>query len=160
MAIGAGLTMGSGAIASSARMATIAGRGVSLTTRLETNAASRLARLEATSPKAHFFSRHGAATTIEQQYVRATTGLTPDGVMLRPVDSSRFLTHRAQLAAVERAQARFALTGERSFSFEMSEIIGEGFIRGGGSWVQTTNVHAVFKNGRLHTLYPFLSPLP
>jgi RHS repeat-associated protein len=133
--------------------------GVSLTARLEANAAGRLSQLE-NANGAHFLSRHGAGTTIEQQYIRATTGLTPDGFAGRLVDSSRFLSNRAQLAAVQRAEAIFAQTGQRSVTFQMSEIVGEGFTRGGGSWVQTTNVQGFFTNGKLNTLYPLLSPLP
>ena len=104
--------------------ASIAGRAGVLMGRLEANAAGRLAQMESANPGAHFLSRHGAATTIEQQFIRATTGVTPDGVAGRIVNSSRFLSNRAQLAAAERANAVFSQTGQRSFSFEMSEIGG------------------------------------
>ena len=100
-------------------------------------------------------------TTLEQQFTRATTGLTPDGRTFRPVDASRFLDNRAQLNAVQSAQEIFERTGQRVFSFDAGSTIGEGFARGGGDLIQTTNVRAVFDaNGNLRTLFPLLSPLP
>jgi len=42
----------------------------------------------------------------------------------------------------------------------MEEIVGEGYLRGGMEMVQTTNVQAVFRNGNLFTIYPFLNALP
>ena len=131
-----------------------------LGSKLEANAGRRLAELEKANSGAHFLSRHGAATTLEEQYTRATTGLTPEGFSGRAVDSSRFLSNQAQLSAVQRAQTIFQQTGRSSFSFQMEEIVGEGFLRGGGELVRTSNVQAVFRNGRLLTVFPKLSPLP
>lgn len=59
-----------------------------------------------------------------------------------------------------RAQAIFRQTGRATFGFDMSEVIGEGFTRGGADLLETTNVRAVFRKGRIHTLYPQLGPLP
>ena len=129
----------------------------SLAARLEANANRVLAKLESVShPNAHFFSRHGAQTTLAQQQVRATTGMTPDGVAGRIVDAGRFLTHRAQLRALERALTIFKQTGKRVFEFRMDEIIGEGFLRGGTAYAETSKVLAVFRDGKLLTLYPKL----
>jgi RHS repeat-associated protein len=140
------------------------GNGPSLASRLEANAEKMLARMEAEAtsniqssyPKkeSHFFSRHGAGTTIEQQHIRATTGMTPDGVAGNKVDSSRFFSHQLQLQAAQRAQTIFRQTGKTSFSFDMKTMVGEGFTMGGGELFWTSNVTAVFKNGQLMTLYP------
>ena len=54
----------------------------------EANAGRRLSEMEAGNPGAHFYSRHGADTSIIQQQRRATTGYTPDGV---PTKLSRFV---------------------------------------------------------------------
>ena len=132
-----------------------------LASQLEANAQRQLAQLQSEAgSRSHFVSRHGAQTTLEQQYTRATTGLTPDGFAGRAVDSSRFLSHRAQLTAAQKAMQLHRQTGNRVVNFEMGGIIGEGFARGGGDLIRTTNVRAVIRNGRLHTMFPTLSPLP
>jgi hypothetical protein len=126
----------------------------------EQAAAKILAEKEAVAGNgAHYYSRHGAQTTIEQQYDRATTGITPDGKLLGPVNSARFMSHRAQLQAIAEAEERFRRTGETEFTVEMPDTIGEGFTKGGRELVRTNVVHAVFRNGRLFTLYPVLSPI-
>ena len=132
-----------------------------LTEPLEANAARRLVEIQADAgSKSHFFSRHGAHTTIEQQYHRALTGLTPDGFSGNIVDSGRFLSHRAQLNAVQSAQEIYGRTGKNVFKFDAGYEIGEGFLKNGTASVRTTNVQAVFdSNGKLKTLFPLLSPL-
>lgn len=92
--------------------------------RIETNASQQLAKMEGGTSGAHYYSRHGAGTTLDQQYTRATTGLTPDGFAGKPVDASRFLSNQAQLNAAQRAQTIYKQTGQTSFSFNMGEIIG------------------------------------
>ena len=76
-----------------------------------------------------------------------------------PVDSSRFLSNQAQLNAAQRAQTIYKQTGQTSFSFNMGETIGEGYTKGGGDLMRTTNVQAVFRNGELYTMYPKLGPM-
>ncbi len=127
--------------------------------KIEENATRQLAKLEKGTPDAHYFSRHGAGTTLEEQYIRATTGFTPDGFAGRTVDSSRFLSNQAQLNAVQRADTIYRQTGNTSFSFNFGEVIGEGYAKGGGDLIRTTNVQAVYRNGHLYTLYPKLSPV-
>lgn len=112
--------------------------------------------MENSAPGTHFYSRHGAGTTLSEQYTRATTGLTPDGVQGKMIDSSRFLSNQAQLNAAQRAETIFRQTGKSSFRFNMEGTIGEGYIKGGGSYLQTNQVQAVFRNGKLYTLYPKL----
>ncbi len=107
----------------------------------------------------HFLSRHGAQTSLSSQYKRAISGLTPDGELLEETDASRFLSHRKELDAVNAAKARYAKTGEKAFTMEMKQNIGEGYLEGGGknSYKVTSKVRAVFdNNGKLKTLYPVL----
>ena len=118
-----------------------------------------MSKAEGENAGAHFFSRHGANTTIEQQFTRAKTGLTPDGVAGNPQTASRFYTNQLQIKAVNRATAIFKQTGNPVFDFDMGELVGEGFKKGGGDYIVTSNVQAVFKNGKLHTLFPLLSTL-
>ncbi|MDP9070332.1 MAG: hypothetical protein M3N68_03420, partial [Actinomycetota bacterium] len=77
----------------------------------EASAQRYLSRLEQSVPGAHFLARHGAQTTLEQQFRRATTGMTPDGVQHIPRNASRFLTHRDQLEVIQRAQDIHRQTG-------------------------------------------------
>jgi hypothetical protein len=70
------------AAATEARLARIAELG-------EANAYRWLERSEAAGSNSHYLSRHGAQTTIEQQFERATTGRTPDGAIYGPSDASR-----------------------------------------------------------------------
>ncbi|MBS0264009.1 MAG: hypothetical protein JSS02_18885 [Planctomycetes bacterium] len=133
-----------------------------LTERLEANAARRLAEIQADAgPSSHFFSRHGAQTSIGQQFDRATTGLTPDGFSGNLVDSSRFLSHRSQLNAVQAAEEIFRRTGKKVFTFDAGYEIGEGFTRSATDLARTTNVRVVFDaNGKLKTIFPWIKPLP
>ena len=127
----------------------------------EIAAARRLRALQQGGPQnAHFFSRHGAGTTIEQQYNRAVLGRLPDGGWRRPVDASRFLTHKQQLAAYEQAVVIHRQTGRTSVTFDAGGIVGEGFTKGGDDYVLTSNVQAFFdSNGDMITMFPLLRPL-
>lgn len=118
------------------------------------SAATTLLRMEAENPGSHFVSRHGAKTTLQEQYVRSTTGFTPDGVQGRTVNSTRFLSEMDQLEAANIATQHFQQTGESSFSFDMGRIIGEGYMKGGGNRVEASQVQAVFRNNKLYTMYP------
>ena len=126
--------------------------GTDMASRIEANAAQQLAKMEAETPGAHYYSRHGAGTTLEQQYVRSTTGVTPDGLTGNPINSSRFTSNQAQLNAAQRAQTIYNHMGQSAFNFNMDYFIDEGFTKGGIDLVQTTNVHAVFTNGELYTV--------
>ena len=84
--------------------------------------------------------------------------MTPDGYQKAPVDASRFFSNQQELQAAQRAQTIFQQTGKTSFSFEMESSIGEGFTKGGGAYVQTNTVQAVFRNGQLFTMFPKLKP--
>jgi RHS repeat-associated protein len=122
------------------------------------NAETKLAALEASTTNAHFLSRHGAQTTLQQQLTRATTGLTPDGVLGRALPSSRFHTHELQLEAFEKAQAAYtpAMAGKGTV-IEMGKTVGEGYLRGGGAVRTSTRVQVYYNNnGEIITMYPLL----
>jgi hypothetical protein len=122
--------------------------------------AARTLFLEEQEAGGHFFSRHGAQTSLSQQYMRAVSGLIPDAeaVSLGEVNATRFLTNEGQLKALERAKDLLAKSGKTSgtFTFEMETEVGEGYLKGGGagSYRRTNLVQAVFKDGKLKTLYP------
>jgi len=126
---------------------------------IEANAQRRLATMEAATPKAHFLSRHGAQTTLDQQYTRAQRGLTPDGYAGEPVNSTRFLSHQAQLNAIQRAQTIAIQTGQKRVDVDMGYTIGEGFDDKSLGYWRTTNARVVFKNGMPYTAYPYLGPV-
>jgi len=121
-------------IGSNATLDLSAARAARIAELSEANAARYLDRLQAearaANPNTHFFDRHGFNTTLEQQYTRASTGLTPDNVQQNfLVDSSRFLTARDQVAAIDRAQSIHLLTGQPVVNVNMGSIIGEGFTK-------------------------------
>ncbi len=73
------------------------GGGLELYGRVAPNSAgAQLAEMEASSG-GHFLSRHGAQTSLSSQYMRAVSGLTPEGVVLGEVNASRFLSNDLQL---------------------------------------------------------------
>ena len=89
----------------------------------------------------HALSRHGADTTVEEQYIRAVTGLTPDGVQhTQRVSSSRFLSNELQLNAIERARAESLATGELALDIAFDSVTGEGFSRYGATYQHTRHV--------------------
>ena len=79
---------------------------------------------------------------------------------MKKVDSSRFLSNQDQLDAATQAISINSKTGENVFDFTMGRVVGEGYKKGGaiGDYMVTRNVRAVFKNGKLYTLFPLLGP--
>ncbi|WPP42137.1 hypothetical protein SK066_04045 [Paenibacillus hunanensis] len=134
-----------------------AGNGSSLAQKIEDNAALQLSKMESATPNAHFYSRHGSQTTLAEQYLRATTGVISDGYHLRPVNSSRFSSNQAQLNSAQRAETIYRQTGANKIDFSMDDIIGEGYKRGGQTYVESSKVVAIFRNGQLYTMYPNLN---
>lgn len=69
-----------------------------------------------------------------------------------------FARFNIQLEAVKKAEQQFASTGKTSFTFDMGKIVGEGYLKegGAGSYRLSSNIQAVFKDGKLLTLYPLL----
>lgn len=113
--------------------------------------------MESAIPNAHFYSRHGSQTTLAEQYLRATTGVTPDGYHLRPVNSSRFSSNQAQLNSAQRSETIYRQTRANKINFSMDDIIGEGYKRGGQTYIKSSKVVAIFRNDQLYTMYPDLN---
>lgn len=119
-------------------------------------AEAKLAAIESGTEGAHFLSRHGAQTTIQQQLTRATTGLTPDGIVGKAVASSRFLTNELQLEALEAAQATYK-QGMSGTVIEMGKIVGNGYSKGGGALKTSTSVQVYYNSGgEVMTLFPII----
>jgi hypothetical protein len=144
--------------------------------RAEEIALRYLTNLQNSIPEAHFVSRHGAQTTIEQQFDRATTGLTPDGAHQTIRSASRFFSHQLQLSAVNDALSIMngnSGTNTLSYSYnaanrtltmQMNLLVGEGFTAitspEGLGLVQTTNVKVFFnQHGQIKSIFPLLFPL-
>ncbi len=138
---------------------TPAQRQARIATFREQNAARILQQAEANAhPNAHFYSRHGAHTTVDDQVERSISGLTPDGYQGNPMPGSRFLAHQDQLAAYNRALELYQPNGPQAFGFTMRSVIGEGVEVGGAQYVTTSNVRVAFKGGRVYTMFPRIFP--
>jgi filamentous hemagglutinin len=75
-----------------------------------------LKALENLNQRAHFDARHGAGTTLEQQQIRAQTGLTPDNVQMRPIDASRWLDNEHLWEGQQRAKLVYERTGQEAIT--------------------------------------------
>ena len=136
--------------------------------RLESIAANRLKTLEQSIPGAHFQARHGAQTTLQQQYDRAIHGVDPatgqiryrnDGSPVTP-NSTRFMSNRDQINAIERATSIFESTGrkvdaEKPIVFKTQA--GEGYYGGTGVYDTSFSAQVWFNNARQPiTAFPIL----
>jgi len=130
----------------------------------ETAALNQLQQGEVVSGS-HSLDRHGAETTLAQQYERATNGTLPNGDPGRPFDSTRFLSQVDHLATVREAE-RLIQQGNivnGSVRVPMGFNIGEGFRRSGGSNSYVEGIQEAFgyvSNGKLTTLFPSASSVP
>ncbi|WP_321959581.1 RHS repeat-associated core domain-containing protein, partial [Burkholderia cenocepacia] len=110
----------------------------------------------------HAYSRHGAGTTLAQQEHRAMTGIPPDcpcPKRPRPTDSTRFVSNVDQLDAIQRGTAKMNASGENSVTFDMGRTVGEGYRKGGGAVVSTSEVTVVRRDGNIVTAFPKLPSL-
>ncbi|WP_196781669.1 hypothetical protein [Acinetobacter lanii] len=108
---------------------------------------------------AHTYSRHGAQTTLPQQYTRATTGLTPDGAQLYKVDSTRFYSNVDHLDALQKANKAMNANGTDKEIVKMNRDIGEGYQKDSPCDTQVRSTdRALFirRNGHIFTGYPKL----
>ena len=107
---------------------------------------------------AHFFSRHGAQTSLQQQLTRSISGLTPDGVAKGAVNSTRFLTNEIQLEAYNLAKNAYR-PGMRSTTIQMGKVAGEGYYKGGQTFSTTSEVQVYYNSsGGIITMFPNLPP--
>ena len=124
----------------------------------ESQAEATLRKLQAANgPNSHFFDGHGAQTLLEQQQARTVTGVRPGSTVAgKPKPGSRFLSHQKQLAAYHEAMRQYKLNPKGLVSFEMPDIIGEGYLNPSiAGWTRTSNVMAFFDaNGNMISLFP------
>jgi len=127
----------------------------------EADIAARLAKQKPSATPPHFFSDHGAGTSLEQQFNRATKGYAPSGRYTGLSDSSRFLSHKDQMEAFERIMEKYKSTGQNPVTIDMNRVVGEGYLKGASSADDlyfTTRVEAYFdKFGNLKTMFPKLN---
>ncbi len=80
-------------------------RWVLLQNKAEANAARRLMEMQATTPGAHYFEKHGAQLSLQSQFDRAAYGLNPTtGASGYATTATRFFNHRDQLNTIMRAE--------------------------------------------------------
>lgn len=115
-----------------------------------------LKSLERKNPKSHFYSRHSASTTLNQQKRRAQWGITPDGQLQRPMNGARWLNHKDQLYYYNKAKKIHLRTGQRVVDLSSPHYIGEGYLKGGRKYTKTKRARFVFHNGRIVTAFPIL----
>ena len=123
----------------------------------EANAQRILQEMQAQDPRSHFLDRHGAQTTLQQQQIRAQTGINPEGGQGRiPPAATRFLSHRDQLNAIQRAQTinRNSGGGRGAVNTSFDSIIGDGYTRQ-GNYITTNQARVVFNDqGQVITAFP------
>nr|WP_230174595.1 RHS repeat-associated core domain-containing protein [Pseudomonas sp. Bi123] len=113
----------------------------------------RLEEMEDSIDKAHFLQKHGAQTPLQSQLQRVQEGRNPGtgeieryesgrrrGEPVIPSAATRFLSHRDQFNAIQRAQLIFKQSGLNASKrpIEMGKKIGEGFKRDGLQYGEQT----------------------
>jgi hypothetical protein len=113
---------------------------------------------------AHYRGKHGAQTTPEQQYNRAVNGIDPisgmpetfaNGNPKPKVDSTRFLSARDQMRAINRAKAIYEQQIQSGKSpqqaifkaeqpIKFSRVIGEGYQRNTGAYGTSKTAQVYF----------------
>lgn len=131
------------------------------------NATTILSEMEQQSgQKAHFLARHGEQVTTEQLQERALTGRTPDGFLLRPENSTRWLNNDDMLDAIQQAQSKWKggdmglPTKPGVYQWDTGRNIGEGYFKNSGEYGSATNVEIRLNpsTGKPITAFPILAP--
>lgn len=123
----------------------------------ERAAAAELKSLEGSIKNAHFVSRHGPETTLAQQQLRAKTGMTPDNKPGRAIDASKWSSYQDMSEAIQKAQILHKKTGQTSITVDVGRVIGDGYLKGGVTYAQTTKAVVRFdSSGKPYTAYPKL----
>ncbi|AWM89904.1 type IV secretion protein Rhs [Pseudomonas sp. 31-12] len=129
----------------------------------------RLKEMEESIDGAHFQQKHGAQTTLQSQLDRMKEGKNPTtgeieryekgkkkGEPVIPSAATRFLSHRDQFNAIQRAELIFRQSGLDASRqpIEMGKKIGEGFKREGLQYGEQTRAIVILdKNGKAKTSY-------
>jgi len=120
------------------------------------------ALIEHSTERSHFFERHGPVLNEQDILERSKSGeICFSGVKGKPVSSSRWLTHKDLLRAIDSALDHWE-KGARpkggSFNFEFEYPIGEGYPKGGGALVRTRFARVIVKMEGVITAFPVLEP--
>ncbi|CAI8724065.1 RHS repeat-associated core domain-containing protein [Pseudomonas sp. IT-P294] len=129
----------------------------------------RLKEMEESIDGAHFQQKHGAQTTLQSQFDRVKEGRNPStgeieryekgkkkGEPVIPSAATRFLSHRDQFNAIQRAQLIFRQSGIDASRqpIDMGKRIGEGFKRDGLQYGEQTRAVVILdKYGKAKTSY-------
>lgn len=112
---------------------------------------------------AHGLSRHGAETTIEEQYLRATRGVRPDQNdaldALRPTTSSRSTSHVTHRRLLQEAQDIATAVGREDvwIRFNDGRVVGEIIERFGRDYQEARWIRVSFEDGNWITNSFFLT---
>jgi hypothetical protein len=138
---------------------------------------SKLLEMESSSQpqtNAHYRGKHGAQTTSEQQYNRATQGIDPiSGVQEtlpngnpKTQNSTRFLSARDQMRAINRAknildqQLKLGKTNEQAIieaekPIQFDRVIGEGYQKNTGMYSTSKSAKVYFDRNTLEVKTAF-----
>ncbi|MCP5088595.1 MAG: hypothetical protein GY952_17540, partial [Rhodobacteraceae bacterium] len=128
---------------------------------LEPDAFCELVRLS--RRRSHFLERHGPMLKIDEIWERVQSGNLPAaGFSGKPVASGRWVRHQDLLLAVNSAREHW-MNGARPvngvFRFKFDREIGQGYLRGSQSPVQTDCAIVVIKGETVVTAYPVVDGL-
>jgi hypothetical protein len=128
-----------------------------------------LKKIQDAHRESHFLSKHGAQTTLGSQLERVKTGKNPStgeievykkgrkkGEPVLPTAATRFISHRDQLNAIQRAQLIFRRSGLRDSRepIDLGRKIGEGYKREGLEYGEQTKAIVILnENGIPITSY-------
>ncbi|MFP5391685.1 MAG: PAAR domain-containing protein [Gammaproteobacteria bacterium] len=132
----------------------------------EANAHRRLQEMESSIPHAHFVQKHGAQTTLASQLERAqfgknpSTGVVetyPNGNPKIPSSATRFMSHRDQLNAINRAEHIYRTTGDQTLAerpIRFDYVVGEGYKKVTLAYGRSYSAQVWFRNGQVTTAFP------
>lgn len=126
----------------------------------------------------HYDPKHGASTSLQQQYDRAMNGTNPQtGAAGRPADASKFFNATDMETAITQAEAAYAANpsaytrpnGQVNVGIDFSRPIGEGYVGdtapnrrtampiGEYRWSNTATVGIDPATGKAYTAFPNVS---
>lgn len=115
-----------------------------------------LKKIQNRNPGTHFYSRHGAQTSLRQQKLRSITGITPDKTIGHPTHSFKWSSNVDLLHYHNKAKAIHMRSGQRTVDIIAPSIIGEGYLKGGKKLYFTRKARFIFDHGKLVTSFPIL----
>ncbi|WP_159296024.1 RHS repeat domain-containing protein [Tenacibaculum maritimum] len=101
----------------------------------------------------HSLDKHGAHTTLRQQWKRANKGILPNGKKSYKTNATRFLSHKDHMEAISKAEIELLKGGGNvkttkhggyNVKFDMPKEAAEGYKRGSSIHEKTKSVTATF----------------